>query len=235
MIEPVSRMLAHPLFGLTVTLAAYAVASALWRRTGSPLLHPVLVATVLVGVLLVVTHLPYDDYLDQTYVLNQALGLIIVLLAVPLYRQFELIKSAGFPLGCALLAGSFIAIFSSLLIPAVSGATNQFLATLVPRSVTAAVAVELSTELGGVASLTAVIVISTGIFGAIMGPKILEFVGVEDERAAGFALGLASHAIGTARAFQISEVAGAFASVGMILNALLTIILAPLMLALVIG
>jgi putative effector of murein hydrolase len=86
---------------------------------------------------------------------------------------------------------------------------------------------EISERLGGVTSLTAVVVISTGIFGAVFGPTLLRSVRVRDDRAIGFAIGLASHAIGTARAFQISAVAGAFASLGMILNALLTIALAP--------
>ena len=86
-----------------------------------------------------------------------------------------------------------------------------------------------------VCTILLVIVISTGIFGAAFGPAILKLAGIEDERAAGFALGVASHAIGTARAFQISEVAGAFASLGMILNALLTIALVPLVLALLTG
>jgi len=230
-IESFSQFQAHPLFSLTATLAAYAGATAIWRKTGMPFLPPVLVATVVVGLMLIATSMPYDTYHTQTSVLNQALGLVIVLLAVPLYRQIELIKFAGFPLACALFAGSFVAIVSAIFVPAVSGASNEFLASVAPRSVTAAVAVELARELGGVSSLTAVIGISTGIFGAILGPKILELAGVEDDRAAGFALGLASHAIGTARAFQISEVAGPFASFGMILNALMTLILAPVLLA----
>lgn len=181
--------------------------------------------------MLVATGMDYGTYFDQTFLLNETLALVVVLLAVPLHRQFGLISTAGAPLACALVAGSAIAILTALALPWQTGAEGDILATLAPKSTTAAVAVEISDKLGGVAGLTAVIGISTGIFGAAFGPAILKGAGIEDERAAGFALGVASHAIGTARAFQISDVAGAFASLGMILNALLTIAMVPLVLA----
>jgi len=219
----------HPLFGILATLAAYAVAQAAWRRFREPaLLHPVLVATALVALMLITTGMSYDVYFEQASLLNEALAVVIVLLAVPLSRQFHLILNAGRPIGISLLVGSVVAILSALALPGVAGAADEVLATIAPKSTTAAVAVEIAARLGGVAGLTAVVVISTGIFGAVFGPAILNAVGVEDDRAKGFALGVASHAIGTARAFQISDVAGAFASLGMILNALLTIVLVPI-------
>ncbi len=228
-----SLLQAHPLFGVLVTVVAYTVASKLWQRLGKPpLLHPVLVATALVTLLLVTTGMSYEDYFAQAYLLNEALGVVIVLLAVPLSRQLSLIANASYPIAIALIAGSVVAVLSALALPSAVGAGNELLATLAPKSATTAVAVEVAAKLGGVAGLTAVVVISTGIFGAVFGPAILRAVGIEDDRAKGFALGVASHAIGTARAFQISEVAGAFASLGMILNALLTIVLVPMVFAL---
>jgi len=233
MIDTLSQIQANPIFGIAATVAAYTLAATAWRRFGNPaLLHPVLVATALLGTMLVVTGMDYLTYFRQSYLLNETLGLVIVLLAVPLYRQFGLIRTAGTPLACALVAGSVVAITTAISLPWYAGAADGVLATLAPKSTTAAVAVEITDRLGGMAGLTAVIVISTGIFGAAFGPTILKVAGIEDERAAGFALGVASHAIGTARAFQISEIAGAFASLGMILNALLTISLVPVALAL---
>ena len=224
----------QPLFGILATLAAYTAAQAAWRRFGEPaLLHPVLVATTLIALMLVVTGMSYDAYFRQASLLNEALSMAIVLLAVPLSRQFHLILDAGRSIGIALLAGSVVAIVSALVLPGVAGAADELLATLAPKSTTAAVAVEIAARLGGSAGLTAVVVISTGIFGAVFGPAILNAAGVEDDRARGFALGVASHAIGTARAFQISDVAGAFASLGMILNALLTIVLVPIAMTIV--
>lgn len=101
-------------------------------------------------------------------------------------------------------------------------------ASLAPKSATAAVAIGISERLGGVIGLAAMVAVLTGLFGAMVGPSVLASAGVRDERAVGFAIGVAAHAIGTARAFQISETAGAFASLGMILNAILTVALAPL-------
>ncbi|MBS9405285.1 LrgB family protein [Halomonas sp. TRM85114] len=226
-------VLIHPLFGLGLTVTAYLAAAALWVRFGRPAIgHPVLAATLLVIAVLVVSGLPYDVFYSQAAILHQALGGVIVLLAVPLCRQARLIRDAWAPLGMTLVVGSAVAISTALALPLAAGADSALLATLAPKSATAAVAVEIAQGQGGAIGMTAVIVISTGIFGAVFGPSILGAAGVRDPRAVGFALGLASHAIGTARAFQISEITGSFASLGMILNAILTIALVPLFLSL---
>ena len=218
----------QPLFAVCLTVAAYASAEILWQRTGKPaLLHPVLIATTVLAGILIGLGISYEDYLRQAQPIDEALALLIVLLAVPLCRQFSLIRKSGLPLVTALVVGSTVALGTALALPAVMGVGDDLVATIAPKSATTAVAVEVSERLGGIAGLTAVIVISTGMFGGAFGPLILELGGVRDDRAKGFALGVASHAIGTARAFQISETAGAFASVGMILNALLTMALAP--------
>ena len=223
----------QPLFAVCITVAAYAAAEALWRKSGQlTFLNPVLTTTTAVACLLLLLEISYDDYLRQAEPINETLALVIVLLAVPLCRQFLLIRSLGFPICLTLVAGSVVAIASAVALPAAIGVGDGMLATIAPKSATAAVAVEIADRLGGVPGLTAVIAISTGIFGAAFGPSILEAGGVHDDRAKGFALGLASHGIGTARAFQISETAGVFASIGMILNALLTILLVPLFVAL---
>ena len=224
----------QPFFAVCITIAAYAAAELLWQRTGKPaLLNPVLISTTALAGMLVALRISYDDYLQQAAPIDQTLALLIVLLAVPLYRQFWLIRSSGLPLVVALVVGSTVALATALFLPFVTGLGLDIVATIAPKSTTAAVAVEVAEGLGGVAGLTAVIVIATGIFGAGFGPLILRLGGVHDDRAKGFALGVASHAIGTARAFQLSETAGAFASVGMILNALLTIALAPIAVAII--
>lgn len=234
MMEVLPSVQSQPLFAVSLTVAAYAAAEMLWQTTGKPaLLNPVLVATALVAAVLVGLDIAYQEYLLQAQPIDEALALLIVLLAVPLCRQFGLIRTSGPALVAALFIGSAVALATAVVLPVVVGAGDDLVATIAPKSATTAVAVEVAERLGGVSGLTAVIVISTGIFGAAFGPSILELGGVRDERAKGFALGVASHAIGTARAFQISETAGAFASVGMILNALLTMALVPLVFALV--
>ncbi len=219
----------QPLAAVGLTVAAYALAETLWRRSGRAApLNPVLVATVFVAAILLTLGVSYEAYIDQARPIDDALPLVIVLLAVPLCRQFTLIRAAGAPLVAALIFGSVVALVTALIFPAVAGESGELIATIAPKSATAAVAVEVAEGLGGVAGVTAVIVISTGVFGAAFGPALLDLGGVRDERARGFALGVASHAIGTARALQMSETAGAFASIGMILNGLLTIVLAPI-------
>lgn len=222
----------QPMFAIGLTVTAYAVANALWHCSGrSAFLNPVLVATCLVAGLLLSFGISYSDYLLKAEPINETLALMIVLLSVPLCRQFPLIRQAGVPLTLALVSGSVVAIFGALLYPLLDGADANLLVTIAPKSATTAVAVEITDRFGGIPGLTAVIVISTGIFGAAFGPSILDAIRIKDERARGLALGVASHALGTARAFQMSETAGAFASLGMILNALLTILLVPIMLA----
>ena len=224
----------QPVFAVCLTLAAYALAEFLWQKSGRfALLNPVLIATTIVAAFLAFLGISYEEYLRQAQPIDETLGFLIVLLAIPLCRHFALIRKSGLPMIGALVVGSTVALASALLLPAVVESGNDLVATIAPKSATTAVAVEVAKRLGGVSSLTAVIVISTGIFGAAFGPLILDLGGVKDDRAKGFALGVASHAIGTARAFQISETAGVFASVGMILNALLTIALAPIAFALI--
>lgn len=236
MSESTSVLEVHPLLGIGLTVGAYVIATKAWRTFGGPaVLHPVLLATTLVSVVVIVTDMRYETYLAQNALVNEALALVIVALAVPLYRQFGLIRQAGHSLAPALVVGSVVAIVTALAFPLLDGATDQLVATLAPKSTTAAVAVEISERFGGTASLTAVVVIATGIFGAVFGPALFKATDIEDGRAMGFALGVASHAIGTARAFQISDVAGAFASLGMILNALLTIALVPVALSLLVA
>jgi putative effector of murein hydrolase len=131
----------------------------------------------------------------------------------------------------ALLAGSATAILTTLAIARAFGADGTLLATLAPKSATAPVAIGISDGLGGSPTLTAVLVILTGITGAVVATPLLNLLRVTDWRARGFATGVASHGIGTARAFQVNPVAGAFAGLGMALNAILTALLAPILLA----
>ncbi len=234
MMDVIWQIQDHHLFGISVTLAAYALSSAIWNRLDkNAFFHPVLVSTLFVGALLIATDMPYESYFLQAEPLNLALGAIIVLLAVPFYRQMGVLRESAKPISCALVVGSVVALLSALAYSIAIGADQELIATIAPKSATTAVAVQLSERLGGIPSLTAVLVISTGIAGAVLGPPLLDAVAVTNPRARGFALGLAAHAIGTARAFQMSETAGVFASIGMILNALLMILLVPAVLGLV--
>ncbi len=221
---------ASPLLHLTMTLVAYLVGDYLFRKSGQKaLLNPVLIAVaILVGVLLA-TEVSYATYFEGAQFVHFLLGPATVALAVPLYRQFERVRHSGVAILVALLAGSLTALLSATLIAWALGAPQAVVASIAPKSVTTPIAMGIAEQIGGLPSLTAVLVILTGIFGSMFGTSILARVGVHDADAQGFALGLASHGIGTARALQVSEVAGAFSALAMGLNGLATSLLAPLL------
>lgn len=221
---------ASPLAALTLTLVAYQVGLALSRRVGGhPLANPVLIAVALISGLLLASGTDYAVYFDGAQFVHFLLGPATVALALPLYRQLATVRRSALAIGVSLLAGSLCAIVSAVGIAWAMGAGAQTLASLAPKSVTAPVAMGIAEALGGLPSLTAVLVILTGILGAALGPLLLDLLRVRDWRARGFAIGVAAHGIGTARALQVNETAGAFAGLAMGLNAIATAILLPLL------
>lgn len=219
----------EPLLWLTATLVAYAVGDALFRTSGKkPYVNPVLIAVVLLASLLWVARVPYATYFEGAKFVHFMLGPATVALAAPLYANLGKIKASAIPMIGALVAGSVTAIVSALGIAYAMGVRGEVLLSLAPKSVTAPVALGVSEAIGGSPTLTAVLVILTGIMGAVMATPLLNLLRVKNWQARGFAVGVASHGIGTARAFQVNETAGAFAGIGMGLNAVLTAIIAPI-------
>ena len=222
-----------PLFWLTVTLCAWLAADGLARRSGrNPLVNPVLIAGTIVGALLLGSGTSYKSYFDGAQFIHFLLGPATVALGVPLYRNRALVLRNLAPMTAALLAGSVTAVVSAVGIAAAFGAPREILASLAPKSVTTPVAMAVSERLGGQPSLTAALVILTGIVGAVIVTPLMNALGVRDYAARGFAAGLAAHGIGTARAFTVDTVAGTFAGIALGLNALATALLAPLVMSL---
>jgi len=222
-----------PLLGLTLTLVAYQGGMWIYQKAGmNPLLNPVLIAVVALVALLLVTGTEYQTYFDGAQFVHFMLGPATVALAVPLYQQFQKVRRSFVTILAAILAGSATAALSAIAVAWAMGVSRETLISIAPKSVTAPIAMGIAEATGGVPSLTAVLVILTGILGAVLGPWVLNLLGIKDKRARGLALGTASHGIGTARALQINEVAGAFASLAMGLNGLATAVLLPLILGL---
>ncbi|WP_333571260.1 LrgB family protein [Sphingomonas sp.] len=220
---------ATPLLWLAVTLLVFEGADQLSKRSNRhPLCHPVLTATPVLIAILLVTRTPYPVYAQNTAVLTFLLGPATVGLAVPLWRNRALVQRAAGPLLLALFAGSLTAIVSVTGIVWAFGGTAQILATVAPRSVTTPVAMALATQLGGIPALAAVVVLIAGVFGAMVASPVLNLLRISDYRVRGFATGVAAHGIGMARAFQVSELGGTFAGVGMALNAAMTALLLTL-------
>jgi predicted murein hydrolase (TIGR00659 family) len=224
---------ATPLFWLTVTLGAWLAADGLSRAAGrNPLVNPVLIAVALVAGLLFATGTDYQTYFNGAQFVHFLLGPATVALGVPLYRNLGLVRRDLLPMAASLLVGAVVAILSAVGIAAAMGVPHTILVSLAPKSVTAGIAMAVSERLGGIPSLTAALVIVTGIIGAIMVTPLMNALRIRDYAARGFAVGLASHGIGTARAFAVSSVAGTFAGIAMGLNAVVTALLVPLLLRL---
>lgn len=220
-----------PLLWLTATLAAYAAGDAVSRWSGRrPWVNPVLIAVALLASLLAATGTDYATYFAGAQFVHFLLGPATVALALPLWANLGHVRKAALPILAALIAGSLTAVVSALGIAWALGVRGVVLISLAPKSATAPVALGISDRLGGSPTLTAVLVILTGITGAVVAAPLLNLLGLRDWRARGFAVGVASHGIGTARAFQVNQTAGAFAGLGMGLNAVVTSILAPVVL-----
>lgn len=222
-----------PLLWLALTLMAYAAGDAAWRRSGrKPWVNSVLVAVVILAAILWVTRTPYGTYFEGAQFVHFLLGPATVSLALPLYDNLARLRRAALPVVAALIAGSATAAGFAVGIAALLGVRPAELASLAPKSATAPVAIGISESIGGSPTLTAVLVILTGITGAVVATPVLNALRIRDWRARGLATGVASHGIGTARAFQVNPTAGAFAGLGMALNAVATAFIAPLVLAL---
>jgi predicted murein hydrolase (TIGR00659 family) len=221
---------ASPLLGLTVTLLAYQGAYWIYARAKmNPLANPVAISVAALVALLWFTDTPYPVYFEGAQFVHFLLGPATVALAVPLYANLATLKKNALPLAGALLAGSLAAVASAVGIGWLLGASRETLLSLAPKSVTTPIAMGIAEKLGGLPSLTAVLVVTTGILGAVLARGTLNLLRIEDHAVRGFAVGVAAHGIGTARAFQVSETMGAFAGLAMGLNGLLTAFLFPLL------
>lgn len=226
-------MTAPPLWALALTLGAYATALVAWQRgRRHPLLNPTLLAIILVASVLLAAGMDLAAYQRDASAVHLLLGPAVVALAVPIHRHAALLRARAAALTAALMLGSAATIGATIGIATWLGASPATLLSLAPKSATAAVSMAISAETGGVAALTAVVTIFAGIAGAVAGPTLLDALGIRDPIARGFGIGVASHGIGTARAFQDSDAAGTASGLAMGLNAMLTAVLVPLVLSL---
>lgn len=218
-----------PLLWLTVTVFVYALADAFSRATSRhPLANPVLHSIWILAMFLWLTGTRYETYFSGAQFVHFLLGPATVALAIPLYENRKAVAAAILPMLASLVIGSLSAIVSIVLLAELLDLPRNVVLSLAPKSVTAGVAMGISESLQASPALTAVATVLTGIMGAIVVTPMMNRLGITDFRARGFAAGLASHGIGTARAFQVNEVAGVFAGIAMSLNALVTSLLVPI-------
>jgi predicted murein hydrolase (TIGR00659 family) len=231
--EILAHLAATPLAGLALTLLAYQVALALYARANfHPLVNPVAVSITIVITVLVASGTSYATYFDSARFIHFLLGPATVALAIPLYQQIEKLKRNWFALLSATLVGASAAIAVAMGAGWLLGASRATIMSLAPKAVTTPIAMGIAEKIGGLPSLTAALVIATGILGAVSARGILNLMKVDDPSVRGFALGTAAHGIGTARAFQVSQEMGAFSGLAMGMSGVLTALLLPLALKL---
>lgn len=219
---------ASPLLWLTVTLVAYQFAYQLYQAfDANPLFNPVLIAVALLIAVLWGTETDYATYFDGAQFVHFLLGPAIVALAVPLYKQMDRLRALWLPIALALIVGVSVSTLTGVGFALLFGGSRETLLSLAPKSVTTPVAMGISEKIGGIPSLTAVLVVTTGIIGAVIGTKLFDLLRVKDEAVRGVALGVTSHGIGTARAYQVSTEMGAFSGLAMALSAFATSVIVP--------
>ncbi|BAI80043.1 LrgB family protein [Deferribacter desulfuricans SSM1] len=218
----------NPIFSVMITFLVFYLASKLYNKYRFILFNPVLISITSLILLLKLINLDYHTYFKGAKIISFFLGPSVVALGVPLYLQFEEIKKRGISIIISIIIGSIVGILSAALTAKLLGASKVVVASIAPKSVTTPIAMGISKKIGGIPSLTAAIVIATGVLGAVIGPAFLKLTGIKNKVAVGLAIGSASHGIGTARAFEEGELEGASSSLAICLNGIATAIFTPI-------
>lgn len=220
------------LFGVVISLAAFEIGLFINRKTKIAILNPLLIAIALVIGFLLVFNIDVDTYNNGGRFINMFLGPSTVVLAVPLYKQIDLLKKNAKAILIGVFCGSFIGICSIIAISYFIGLDDVLIRSLVPKSVTTPIGISISEQLGGITAVTVLSIIITGVIGAVIGPSICKLFKIEDSIAVGISIGTASHAVGTSKALELGEVEGAMSSLSIGVAGIMTVVLAPLILKL---
>lgn len=226
------ELLSNNIVLLALTFGVYYGARQLQKWTGWVVLNPILVTIAVLIVFLKLTGISYDTYQEGGHYIDFWLKPAIVALGVPLYQHLGQIRRQFVPIIVSQLVGCLVGLVSVVLIARWMGASREVIISLAPKSVTTPIAMEVCSAAGGIPSLTAAIVVCVGLLGAVFGFKILEVWHVRNPYSQGLGLGAASHAVGTSRAMEKGDTYGAYASLGLILNGVLTALLTPYVLRL---
>ena len=215
-------------FGVMISLVSYAVGMWLKRKTGWALMNPLLVSIILVITTLLLFNISYDSYKQGSNIITYLLTPATVCLAVPLYQQVELLKRNFKALMAGMLAGVLASLGCILLMALALGLDHATYVTFLPKSITTAIGIGVSEELGGIVPVTVVCIIVTGVLGNVFAEKFLKLIHVTNPIAKGIAIGSAAHAVGTAKAMEMGAVEGSMSSLSIVVCGIMTVVLASL-------
>ncbi|KWX73813.1 CidB/LrgB family autolysis modulator [Paenibacillus riograndensis] len=216
---------------LVLTVAVYLLAKRIYASSSKMYASPLIITPLLIIIFLLLTGIPYESYNAGGKWLTDLLQPATIAFAIPLHKNFKVLKKHAAEIAAGVLSGTVMAVLSSMLLAKWLHLSGDLATSLVPRSVTTPIAMSISQSIGGVPSITAVFVILTGVLGTLMGPSVLRLFRIDNEIARGVSLGTAAHGTGTSKAFELSSLTGTISSIAMILTALLSIGLAPALLA----
>lgn len=218
-----------PLTWLIITISAYKIGVLIYEKSGkNAFLQPIVIAYAIMLPILLVAKVPYKEYFSAVSMLHFFLGPATVALALPLYKNLKLIRAYFVPILITLVAGGIFTILSAVGILWLFGASKITMLSMTTKSVTAPITLITANDIGANASLAVGFVVITGLLGALIGTPIFRLLKIKHDAAKGFALGLLSHAVGTARAFEISENAAAFSALAMGLVGVFIAVFLPL-------
>ena len=209
--------------GVLLSIGAYAIGMLLKRKTGWSILNPLLVSIVLIIAFLLVTGLPYQTYSEGADIISYMLTPATICLAVPLYQQVELLKKNYKAVLAGILSGVISSMITILVLALLFGFDHASYVTFLPKSITTAIGMGVSQELGGYVSVTVVVIVLTGVIGNVIADRVLGFLHIEEPIAKGVAIGSASHAIGTARAMEMGQVEGAMSGLSIVVSGIMTV------------
>ena len=221
-----NEITASPLFGIVLSAVCFEIGVYLNRKTLSPLTNPLLVGIVLCILVLKIFGIPLADYKNVGDIISMLLAPVTAVLAVSVYNRFEILKSNLMPILGGAFAGSLASIISAYLLCRFFGLDDTLTASLLPKSVTTPIAMEISAQLGGNASITVAAVIYTGILGAMISPILIKLFKITNPVTRGVAIGTSSHAMGTTAAFSLGKTEGAMSSVSIGVAGIMTVIIA---------
>lgn len=223
------QILNTQLFGLVTILAFYNIGLFIQKKAKKPIFNGLLICIILIILFLKITNIPYEKFKIGADIMNFMLGPVTVVLAVPLYRQFDLFKKHF----KEILIGIVVGVVTSFIIITIIGkltlTNNEIVYSILPKSITTPMGISLVNALGGVESITVVCIIATGIFGNILGDLVLKIGKIKHPVSKGIALGTAAHAMGTSKALEMGEVEGAMSSLSIGISGVLTVMLVPIL------
>jgi Putative effector of murein hydrolase len=218
-----------PVFGVLVSLVAYETGVFIKQKLKLSIFNPLLIAIIILIAFFTRFHIKYNDYNNGGQLISFFLAPATIALALPLYKKFSLFKENALPILTGILCGSISGIVCVIALSKLFKLSDILTKSLIPKSITTPIGMALSSQLGGLPSITVVAIIITGILGSIIGPFLYKTLRINDKIALGIALGSASHAVGTAKAMEIGETEGAMSSITIVISGIITVLLAPLL------